>query len=302
MDFYENRGLAYILLISVFLCAADSLAQSVPNTQLYLFDYDLSPEGTFILSDPVWFSSFNPDGYNNQPYYANGWWYFSARLADSFQNDIYAGHMDSGQLRQITATRDSEYSPTPIGPNELSVVRVEQDSSQRLWSYHLGDNWKRKVLFPNIGNVGYHKWADDSTAYMFLVSDPVSLQKASLAGGLPRFLTSRIGRCMFLDPNGTLYFTQRMSSSNPWQLKSWVPGDSRPRSIVPCPPEGVDFVLLDRGYLLMSSQQKFFLLNLKNRDAGWREVMDFSIYGWPKVTRMAINDEGEMMVVVNYSD
>lgn len=293
--------LLFIFCFQLLLFSSLS-AQAVPNTQLYLFDFELSPDGDLSLSAPRWFSSFNPDGYNNQPYFDNGWWYFSARMADSIQNDIYAGNARSGELRQLTATHDSEYSPTPLGKNKISVVRVEKDSSQRLWAYTLGDEWNREVLFPNIRKVGYHKWLSDSTAALFIVSDPVSLQMATNNGSLPRFVTSKIGRGLDVDDDGKIYFTQRMVENNPWQLKSWSTGDNRPKSILACPPGGVDFTLLDDHYVLMSSEQKFYLLDLDDENAGWKEVMDFSTLGWKKVSRIAINDNGQMMVVVNLDD
>ena len=301
MGNYPVYRLVFFCCFQLFLFQSLS-AQDVPNTQLYLFDYELSAEGALNLSAPRWFSSFNPDGYNNQPYFANGWWYFSARMVDSMQNDIYAGNVRSGEMRQLTATQDSEYSPTPIGSNKISVVRVEKDESQRLWAYTLGDEWNREVLFPEIRKVGYHKWLNDSTAALFMVSDPVSLQLATDNGSLPRFITSKIGRGLALNSNGKIYFTQRMVENNPWQLKSWSPGDNRPKSILPCPPGGVDFTLLNDQYVLMSSEQKFYLLNLEDENAGWKEVMDFSTLGWTKVTRIATNENGQMMVVVNLDD
>jgi len=52
----------------------------------------------------------------------------------------------------------------------------------------------------------------------------------------------------------------------------------------------------------MSSQTKLYLLNLKNLGGAWQEVADFSKYNWPKITRLAVSDDGQLMVVVNYSD
>lgn len=278
------------------------IAQEVPNTQLYLLDYDLSPEGELTLDAPLWFSSFNPEGYNNQPFYSNGWWYCSVRMKDSLQNDIYIGHPERGILRQLTATSNSEYSPTPIGPASFSTVRVEDNGNQRLWVYHSGEEWRREVIMPELDNVGYHKWLNDTTAVLFLVSDPVSMQIAKTNGNLPRFITSRVGRCMEQDVNGKVYFTQRMSDANPWYLKTWEPGDNRPATVIPCPPDAVDFVLLEDRYVLMSSREKLYLLNIKNEDAAWKEVANFSKYNWPKVTRLAINDDNQLMLVVNYTD
>lgn len=289
------------VLFSIFL--SDRLsAQDVPNTQLYLFDYAMTADDALTLSEPSWFSSFNPGGYNNQPYFSDGWWYCSVRMKDSVQNDIYIGHPERGILRQLTATANSEYSPTPIGRTTFSVVRVEDDGRQRLWAYHSGENWRREVLIPKQTNVGYHKWLSDTTVVMFLVSDPVSLQMANINGILPRFITSRIGRCLQLDSNGKVYFTQRMAETNPWYLKTWSPGGNRPATLIPCPPDALDFVILEDSYVLMSSGTKLYLLNLNNSEGVWKEVADFSKYNWPKITRLAISDAGQLMLVVNYSE
>ena len=54
------------------------------------------------------------------------------------------------------------------------MIRVEADSTQRLWRMPL-DSTAPSVLFPDIKPVGYFAQVDDSTWAMFVLGAPATL-------------------------------------------------------------------------------------------------------------------------------
>ena len=64
---------------------------------------------------------------------------------------------------------ESEYSATPMpGRNAVSVIRVERDSTQRLWSVPL-DGSPGAVVLERIKPVRYHTWVNDKLLALFVL-------------------------------------------------------------------------------------------------------------------------------------
>ena len=106
----------------------------------------------------------------------------------------------------LTHTTESEYSPTPIpGGEALSVIQVEPDQKQRLWSINLLDG-KMNVLFPDVEPVGYHVWFSDREVAMFILGDSFTLQTASLDSSGSRLVADNIGRSLRNNDRSFLFF------------------------------------------------------------------------------------------------
>src|SRR5437899_9494457 len=116
-------------------------------------------------------------GYDNQPYFlpdCRAFLYTSIR-ADS-QADIYRYDLGPATSVRLTTTRESEYSPTPLPDGTgFSTVRVEADSTQRLWAFDL-DGSRPRLVLDSIKPVGYHAWADGHALVLFVLGSPSRLQ------------------------------------------------------------------------------------------------------------------------------
>ena len=112
--------------------AARDIASQVPDTDIFLLTIgaDGEPEKASLrnLTHRV--------GYDNQPAFLPGGQalLFSA-IGEDLQSDVYSLELTGGNLRQLTHTSESEYSPTPLADGGFSVVRVETDGAQQLWRY-----------------------------------------------------------------------------------------------------------------------------------------------------------------------
>ncbi len=146
--------------------AGAAIAAGVPDTDIFL----LSVKNLDAAPDPANLRNLTArPGYDNQPAFVPGEQalLFSS-VRDGKQADIFKYQFGQEVLQQLTDTDESEYSPTPFGTaGRFSVVRVEQDGSQRVWSFNAAGRDPR-LLLPQWSNVGYHDWIDDRRVLAFL--------------------------------------------------------------------------------------------------------------------------------------
>src|SRR5205085_7470855 len=103
---------------------------AAPSTDIYVYRVS---RGLVPFRQRV-FNITNRAGYDNQPSFVGSTIYYTSQRAG--QTDIY--RYEDGRTVQVTATPESEYSAalTPDA-KAITVVRVERDSTQRLWRFPL---------------------------------------------------------------------------------------------------------------------------------------------------------------------
>ena len=124
-------------------------------------------------------------GYDNQPAFTtDGSSVFFTSVREDGQADIYRYEIATKRTARVTTTApESEYSATQIdGGRAISVIRVERDSTQRLWRIPL-DGSASSVILDRVKPVGYHAWADDRTLALFVLGSPNTLQLADTRTG-----------------------------------------------------------------------------------------------------------------------
>ena len=109
--------------------------QAPPATDIYVADLRVTDRRVSVGS-PVNVTA--RPGYDNQPFFLrDGRSFFYTSVRDDAQADIYRYDLDRKISVRVTTTRESEYSPTPLPKGDgFSVVRVEADSTQRLWAFN----------------------------------------------------------------------------------------------------------------------------------------------------------------------
>src|SRR5690242_7351918 len=107
-------------------------AQGPPGTDIWVADLTMHG-GRATIGKPVNVTA--RPGYDNQPaFLPDGSGFLYTRIGADRQADIWRYDFATRAARAVTATRESEYSPTLMPKSGgISVVRVEQDSTQRLW-------------------------------------------------------------------------------------------------------------------------------------------------------------------------
>ena len=138
--------------------------------------------------------------------------------------------LGSGTSAELIATPESEYSATIMpGGSAVAVIRVELDSTQRLWAFPLAGGAPR-VLLERIKPVGYQAWLDSTTVGVFVLGSPATLQVADLRTGTAKILLSDVGRAVQRVPGRrAISVTHRVSEKDWWIVEVDAAACCRPR-------------------------------------------------------------------------
>ena len=296
------RKLTPLTLLTLLACAT-AAAQRAPHHDVLLFSLSQKTDSTWQLGAARFLTAFNPKGYNNQPsFFGPNEIYLTAQTADdTTQTDIWSLDLGSKTRTRVTATTaTAEYSPTPMpGGKRWSGVRVEEDGTQRLWSFPLDRSDNGRPEFPRLLNVGYHCWLRDTLAAFFIVGEnnaPHVLQLVGTKAQRPQRIASNIGRCLLKTPAGHLAFVQKATEQT-WFLKTYDLKKQAADMVVKMPDKSEDFAVLPDGTYLTGVGSRLFQYHPR-RDADWREIQNLGKYGVKTITRLAVSKEGKLAVVV----
>jgi hypothetical protein len=239
----------------------------------------------------------NRDGYDNQPAFSHdGRALFYTSTRDDAQADIYRFDVAGSRSVRVTRTApESEYSafPTPDG-YALTVIRVERDSTQRLWRVPL-DGSTEQPLFPETKPVGYFAQPTDSTWVLFVLGTPITLHYGAKGTGPTEVVARNIGRSLHRIP-GTSLVSLVQKGTPPWQLMAFNPVARTFTALVPLPPGSEDVAWTDGRTVLVGSGSK--LLRWSRGDRGWTELADYTGSGLRNITRLAVSPDGSLLAIV----
>jgi dipeptidyl aminopeptidase/acylaminoacyl peptidase len=282
------------LIVAGLVVAAASLrAQGAPSTDIFLVPLSIE-DGRPVIGIPV--NVTNRPGYDNQPSFTpDGHAFLFTSTHDDGQSDIYRYDLASKQITRVTTTPESEYSATVMpGGQRFSVVRVESDSTQRLWSFAL-DGSDPKLLLETVKPVGYYAWIDANNLALFVLGKPNALVHADIRTGLADTLARDIGRSLQPLPSGGGFsFVAHVDSVSSVRVVQW-PANSR-RAEVALPRGGEDFAWVTRDLILASSGSK--LLYWRRGDRVLADAADFSDAGLTNVTRLAVSPDRKWLAIV----
>lgn len=266
-----------------------------PSTDVYLYHVGGLP----LVTRGRLANLTNRLGYDNQPF-----WDGNSRLLYTSQHDgqtdIYAVDFTLARIDRLTSTPESEYSPAPApGGDGITVVRVERDSTQRLWRFPRGGGEPTLVL-PGVKPVGYFAWLDTATVALFVLGDPNTLQIADTRTGLARIAAQGIGRSLQRIPGGRrASFVQRSGAG--WVLRAVDPapgpdGRFRIDSVATLPDSAEYAVWRSATEIYSAAGSRIFRLRLP---AGrWEVVADLSGAGVRGISRLALSPDGRRMALV----
>ncbi len=236
-------------------------------------------------------------GYDNQPHFLPGGQAFLYTSQRGTQTDIYEMTLDPHGDRQVTDTQESEYSPTltPDGTT-ISVIRVEADTTQRLWRFPLTGTAAPSLILTDIRPVGYHAWSDPTTIALFVLGQPATLRIASTTTQQADTVASDIGRSLHLMPGGQAFSFTSRAGGQPHTLKRI---DIATRAIVTliAMPEGTqDYAWMPNGMAIAASGDR--LLVWRDGWADWREATFTKPAGMGAISRLAVSPGGDRLAIV----
>jgi len=286
----RQRVLTTLALATAPLAAAGpALAQGAPGTEVFLVEVHRA-EGKLSLGTPVNLTARS--GYDNQPAFSSDGTllYYSTIGADGHA-DVCRILLSDRSRRCWETTPESEYSPADAPMGGVSVVRVEQDSTQRLW--RLRDDGAPELLLSNLAPIGYYAWLDASRLLAFVLGSPPTLVLADLRTREHQVLATDVGRSIQRAPAGGVSFLQRDGAA--WLVRRYDPGSGAVLSVARGL-DGSDFhAWLPDGTLLMAVRNKLFAW-----DKGqWNQVFASADPAHQQITRLATSPDGRWLAFVS---
>jgi len=276
------------LLVGAMLLAgltpAPSTAQPAPSSDVFLVPLTRAADG-WRVGVPANVSRF--PGYDNQPAFAaDARALFFTRIGEDGQADIMRADFGTGRVDAVARTRESEYSafPTPDGA-ALAVVRVEADSTQRLWRLPL-DGSAPSLLVPDVKPVGYFAFADDSTLAMFVLGSPATLQVATVGQPGARIVARNVGRSIHRIP-GTNHISFVQKGSGGWHLMRLDPRTGTMDTLVATRPRREDYAWLDEQTVVMGDGAALYRYTIG--DSAWTPFADFGFARLRNISRLAVS-------------
>lgn len=237
-------------------------------------------------------------GYDNQPAFTRDSKSVLFTSQREGQTDIYRYDTGADSTTQVTSTYESEYSPTPIAKGGgFSVIRVERDSTQRLWRF-ADDGSAPRVILENIKPVGYHAWANDRELVLFVLGNPATLQRANTISGRADTIVQNPGRSIHKIPGRNAVSFVHKISDKEWWIKQLDLSNGAVTNLVQTLPGSEDYAWTPKGMAVMASGNTLYCWNPATKD-GWREVARFQEPGLQAIKRLAVSPDGKRIAMVS---
>jgi len=315
-----------ILAILVAMAPVTASAQ-VPDTDIWIADIELRQDGLHI-ENPV--NVTQRPGYDNQPAFL--WQYklvneappSTAGLlfvsADSLgTTDIYTWDARTRATTRVTQTAESEYSPTPFLEKTGSMradgfycVRVEADSTQRLWRFNI-DGSSPRVFMADVDSVGYFAWIDDGRIAAFVLGnekkkEPHTLRVIDVATRQETIVARGIGRSITRIPGSNDIAFTVQDDDETFRFMRLRAKDTGTEPLVDAMDAGQDAAWIPRtsawlaDTMLMSAGSALYASDAAADGSGareaWRLIADFSGVGISTITRMVVSFDQRQIAFV----
>lgn len=258
----------------------------------------------------VWIASFNERssrievgqpanvtqraGYDNQPsFMPDGRAILFTSIREDAQADIWRVAITGGTPERLTGGSESEYSATPI-PNgsDYSVIRVEADSTQRLWKFPF-DGGAPSLVLRALRPVGYHVWVGDSVLGTFVLGDPNALVIVDARTEKADTLARDIGRALVRVPGRDAFTFVQAGADTSWIIEVDVRTRAL-RHIAPAPPRADYHVWTASGTLISATGSRL----VRWEDERWVNIVDFADSGIKGISRLALSPKGDRIAFV----
>ena len=286
---------------SIFHFTSYMAFSQLPDTDIWLLDMK-KKDTTYTISDPV--NITNRVGYDNQPcFHPNGTYLLYTSVREDGQADIYKFDIKMKTTTAFCKTPESEYSPTFTPERKfVSCVRVEKDSAQRLWKFPI-EGGDPVLLTKNIDSIGYHCWLNPDSLVFFILTQPFTLQLASLSSQKTTVISDSIGKSLarfrYMRSSGALFIrsvrgknivclsTLQLAKKNKYYVEEIMPL-----------PEGCEYFCFYNNTLFCAKGGKVFKYEMM-KDTLWVQVADLENKGITNITRLAVGPDGQHLAVVN---
>ena len=295
-----HNSFAVLTLAILAMVPGLSAAQGAAGTEIHLLSLSLR-DSSAAVGTPLNITA--RPGYDNQPSFTpDGRGVLFTSIRDDGQSDIYRYDIAARSTDRVTRTPESEYSATAMPDGRrISVIRVEADSTQRLWSFGSDGNDPRLVL-RDIKPVGYHAWANDSVLALFVLGSPATLQVANARTGTARTLVGGIGRSIHRIPGSTAISFVHKQSDSVWVIRRLDPATDVMTTLVRTLARAEDYAWAPDGSILMAQGNRLFRWKATPGSTAavseWTEIASFAQPELQRLSRIAVSPRGDWVALV----
>ena len=286
-----------LVILALVLGAAATSSAQAPESDVYLAPLRRVRD-SLVVGTPV--NVTHRVGYDNQPSFlpdSRGILYTSVG-ADG-QADIWRYDIADHRTSRVTSTRESEYSATIMpGGHRMSVIRVEADSAQRLWSFAL-DGSDPQVLLAAQRPVGYHAWLGPMRLATYVLGKPATLHVVDSDGAHDDVRAHDIGRALHRVPGKDAFsYTQRDSAGALWIMVQPTSGESETMLVRAA--AGNEFHAWTPDAILLSATEGRLVRwnGALDSTRAWVTVADLGRGGVRNISRLAISPDGKWLAFV----
>ena len=276
---------------------AGALSAQAPDTDIYLAP--IRRIGDSIVVGPAT-NITHRAGYDNQPsFLPNSRGILYTVVGADAQADIWRYDIAERRTSRVTSTPESEYSATVMpGGWRMSVIRVEADSTQRLWSFAL-DGTNPQLLLTALKPVGYHAWLSASKLVTYVLGTPSTLHVIDSDGSRDEIRARDVGRALQRIPGKDAFsYAQRDSTRSFWIMMQSVSGESE-QQLVRAPTDNEYHAWTPDAVLLSATAGRLVRWNRAlDASRAWLPVADLSKSGVKNVSRLAVSPDGKWLAFV----
>ena len=208
------------------------------------------------------------------------------------RGDATGASQPPGAAQQVTRTPGaSEFSAIVIpGQDAFSAIHEER-GVQYLWRYGT-DGTDLGPIFATVEPVGYHAWADERTAAMFVLGDPPTLQVGDALSGEVRTVAESPGRSIHRIPGTAAISFVRKVSEDEWWIERLDPATGETERIAQTLPGREDYAWTPGGEILMGDGAALYAWT---QVGSWTEVMGVAP---GDISRIAVSPDGATIAIV----
>ncbi len=300
-----------VLLISAWVFPLASVGRAqVPSTDIWLAPLSIdrpsarkTPGNVSAVHDIHVGDAVNVTrrlGYDNQPRFTgDSKSFLYTRSEERGGTDIYRYDIAGERSLRLTETLESEYSPTPMGRTKdgFCAVRVEADSTQRLWRFNSDGSDPRPVM-AHVDSVGYFEFLDKNTVALFVVGEPHTLRLVDVASELEIVEAADIGRALLRSPRGGLTFLVHVPQTDPptYEFFSWTESRPFPTLLIPAYGTGQDAVWIGETLVMADGSTLYSARPFES--PSWLSVVDLAPYGLGSITRITVSPDKKWLAIV----
>ena len=268
-------------------------AAGAPSTDIWMGS--LTGSGTGLRVEGLTNATDRP-GYDNQPAFTDdGASFLYVSAVDTTQTEVFRYSLATGATERLTHTPGaSEFSPTPIPGQEAFSAIHETRGKQYLWRYAL-DGSDLGPIFSTVEPVGYHAWADDRVAVMFVLGSPPTLVVGDAIGGDIHVAAENPGRSIHRIPGTNAISFVRKVADDEWWIERLDPASGETTRLVKTRPGREDYAWLPDGEILMGDGTALYLWA---GEGDWTELQQLDLEGLGAISRLAVVDDGSRIAIV----